>query len=129
MISYRVMGDVLEKPDPVVAYRELEAVATSLLAACEREELDAVMAEIGRREEVQKRLELLELPELEAHRGDILPILERVKGLDRTIEPKLKQMLIRTSEKLRSVANSKKLLELYIKETRDPEAKFLDRRG
>jgi hypothetical protein len=123
------MGDALEKLNPVVAYRELESVATSLLAACEREELDAVMAEIGRREEVQNRLEKLDVSNLAASRDEILPILGRVRELDREIEPKLKQMLIKTGEKLRSTSNSRKLLELYLKEPHDIDAKFLDRRG
>ena len=123
------MGEVPGKTEPLIAYRELESVATLLLAACEREQLDAVMAEIGRREEVQKRLENLDASDLEAHRDEILPILGRVRDLDMEIEPKLKQMLIRTSEKLRSVSNSRKLLEIYLKEPHDLEAKFLDRRG
>ncbi len=123
------MGELQAKPNPLMAYRELESTVKLLLAACEREELDAVMAEIGRREEVQKQLETLQPGDLIMYRDEILEVLERIRLLDREIEPKLKRMLVRTGEKLRSASNSRKLLDLYLKKPRDIDANFLDRRG
>jgi len=117
------------KPNPLTAYRELASITTSIMAACERGEVDAVLAEIGRREEAQKRLELLDSSDVTPYREDILPILESIQALDAEIEPKLKQLLMKTGEKIRSASNSRKLLELYLKDTHSLEAKFLDRRG
>jgi hypothetical protein len=123
------METIKDKPNPLTAYRELESITTSILSACERGEIDAVLAEIGRREEAQGRLEALDAADLGQFREDILPILEKVKDLDREIEPKLRQLLTKTGEKLHSVSNSKKLLDFYLKQPHSLDAKFLDRRG
>jgi hypothetical protein len=123
------MAGSADKPDPVTAYRELESVTTSLLAACEREEVDAMLAEIGRREEVQKRLGMLEAEDIGPVRDEILPILERIKALDEKIEPTVYALLDQVRERIRSASNSRKLLEHYLKEPHGTEAKFFDRRG
>jgi len=117
------------KPNPVTAYRELESITTSLLAACERGEIDAILAEIGRREEVQSRLSELDGPDIEAHREDLVPILERLRILDDAIEPKIRLMLNETGDRIRSTVNSRRLLDFYMKEPPGSDAKFYDRRG
>ena len=118
-----------EKPDILVAYRELESITTSLLAAVEREEVDAMLAEIGRREEVQGRMELFEAEDIALLRDDILPILERVRAMDDEIEPRMFDLMAKVGEKIRSVSNSRKLLSVYLKEPEGLDAKFFDRRG
>ncbi len=118
-----------EKPDILAAYRELESITTSLLAAVEREEIDAMLAEIGRREEVQGRMELFKAEDIAPLRDDILPILERVRAMDDKIEPMMFDLMAKVSEKIRSVSNSRKLLGAYLKEPEGSDAKFFDRRG
>ena len=118
-----------EKPDILVAYRELESITTSLLAAVEREEVDAMLAEIGRREEVQRRMELFKAEDIARRRDDILLILERVRAMDDKIEPMMFDLMAQVSEKIRSVSNSRKLLGAYLKEPEGLDAKFFDRRG
>ena len=118
-----------EKPDILVAYRELESVTTSLLAAVEREEIDAMLAEIGRREEVQGKMELFEAEDIAPLRADILLILERIRAMDDEIEPRMFDLMAKVGEKIRSVSNSRKLLGAYLKEPEGSDAKFFDRRG
>ena len=118
-----------EKPDILVAYRELESITTSLLAAVEREEVDAMLAEIGRREEVQGRMELFKAEDIALLRDDILLILERIRAMDDEIEPRMFDLMAKVGEKIRSVSNSRKLLGAYLKEPEGSDAKFFDRRG
>jgi len=118
-----------EKPDILVAYRELESITISLLAAVQREEVDAMLAEIGRREEVQRSMELFEAEDIARLRDDILPVLERVRAMDDKIEPMMFDLMAKVGEKIRSASNSRKLLSAYLKEPEGLDAKFFDRRG
>ena len=118
-----------EKTDILAAYRELESITISLLAAVQREEVDAMLAEIGRREEVQRRMELFEAEDIGLLRDDILPILERVRAMDDEIEPMMYDLMAKVGEKIRSASNSRKLLSVYLKEPEGLDAKFFDRRG
>jgi hypothetical protein len=117
------------KPDPVAAYREMESITISILAACEREQLDAILAELGRREEVQAKIEQLGEEDIAPVRAEVLALLGRIRALDEEIEPKMYMMMDTVRAKIRSVANSRKLLEHYLKEPDSSDAKFLDRRG
>ena len=119
----------MDRPDALIAYRELESITTTLLAACERGETDAMVAEIGRREEIQVRLEALGAEDITPLRDEILSILERVRTMDEKIEPMMFDMMAEVSVKIRSAVNSRKLLDSYLKEPGDFDAKFLDRRG
>jgi len=118
-----------EKPDILAAYRELESITISLLASVEREEIDAMLAEIGRREEIQGRMESFEAEDIASSRDDILPILERIRAMDDEIEPMMFDLMAKVGEKIRSASNSRKLLSAYIKEPEGLDAKFFDRRG
>ena len=123
------MDGSTNKPDALAAYRELESITTCLLAACERGEIDAIVAEIGRREEIQQRLQALEEGDITPVRDDILAILGRVREMDEKIEPKMFDMMAEIGTKIRSAVNSRKLLDSYMKEPDDSDAKFYDRRG
>ncbi len=118
-----------KKPEPVSAYREMESITILILAACERGEMDAILAELGRREEAQARVEQLGEEDIAPVREDVVAILRRIKVLDEQIEPKMYAMMDEVRSKLRSSANSRKLLDHYLKEPRGSDAKFLDRRG
>jgi len=118
-----------EKPDILAAYRELESITISLLASVEREEIDAMLAEIGRREEIQGRMESFEAEDIASSRDDILPILERIRAMDDEIEPMMFDLMAKVGEKIRSASNSRKLLSAYLKEPEGLDAKFFDRRG
>ena len=123
------MQEANDSRDPLVAHRELESITTKLLSACEKGHLDAVLAEIGRRQEVQKVLTEFSTDEIDKVKDDILAILARVQELDAKIEPALTEMMDSVGAKVRSVSTSRKLIDSYIKESMGNDAKYFDKQG